>query len=132
MNWRTLILLTIFFLAASSFAATQPPVQREPGKAQADQVTDEDRKFEGTWAVVSEGSKGMPLSQEDLAGISWTFTRKRLVIKKGNEVIEEAILHLNPTKQPKEMEEEITGGRSMTFPTKSGRGVLYQFKRFSN
>ena len=116
MHWRKLILLTILFLAASSFAATQPPAQREPGKAPADQVTDEDRKFEGTWAVVSEVIKGKPTDRQGLADVSWIFTGKRYVIKNrsmvinGIEIVEEGIQHLNPTKQPKEMEEEITSG----------------------
>lgn len=114
MHWRTLILLTILFLAASSFAATQPPVQREPGKAPADQITDEDRKFEGTWAVVSEAYDGKPTDRQGLADVSWIFTGKRYVIKnrgmvlKGSEIVEEGIQHLDPTKQPKEMEEEYT------------------------
>lgn len=109
MQWRMFTWLTMLFLASGSFAATQPQAKQEPGKAAADQVTDEDRKFEGTWGVVCEVFSGVPGFGADAI---WTFTGKRYIIKRGNEVIEEGIQHLNPTKQPKEMEEEITVGTS--------------------
>lgn len=107
MHYCSLKIITLLFLTTNVIVAVQP---QAPGKVPVDQVTDEHRKFEGTWDVVAEVTSGMPTDRQALANASWTFTDKRLVINKDGTIIDEGILHLNPTKQPKEMEEEITAG----------------------
>lgn len=109
MHFCSLTLITLLFLSTNTIPATQPPV---PGKGPKDQVPDEHRKFEGTWHVVSEVTSGMPADRQALADVSWNFTGKGLVIKRGGIIIDEGIMHLNPAKQPKEMEEEVTTGKA--------------------
>lgn len=77
-----------------------------------DKVAAEDKKWEGTWVVVSMEVDGEKMPKEAFANMVFTFTGKKYVQKVGETVLEAGTQHLDPTKTPKFMDIHVTEGET--------------------
>ena len=78
--------------------------------AQDDAVAKEDKKFEGTWNVVSMESGGKKVPEEHFADMTFTFKGKTYEQKVGDMIVEGGKQDLDPSKKPLQMDITVSEG----------------------
>lgn len=83
-----------------------------PAYAQDDKVAEEDKKFEGTWIVLSLEVGDRKLEGDDLGEMTFTFKGKNYEQKSGDKLIEAGKQDLDPSKKPMHMDITVTDGET--------------------
>jgi uncharacterized protein (TIGR03067 family) len=77
-----------------------------------DKAAEEDKKFEGTWQVVTLEIGGNKAQNEAFESMTFTFTGKKYEQKNGDELVEAGTQDLDPAKTPKNMDVNVTDGET--------------------
>jgi uncharacterized protein (TIGR03067 family) len=83
-----------------------------PGFAADDKVAEEDKKFEGTWQVVSMEVGGQKIPEAGFADMTFTFKGKTYEQKNGDTLVEGGKQDLDPSKKPMSMDITVTDGET--------------------
>ena len=67
-------------------------------------------KFQGDWQLISMERDGKKTPQEDAKKITLTIQGSKFVLRKDAVIISEGMMTLDPTKNPKAIDEAITTG----------------------
>jgi uncharacterized protein (TIGR03067 family) len=78
--------------------------------AQDDAVKKELKKFQGTWEAVSGESAGKPQPPESVEGLTVTFQGDKFVSKKGDKVLQEGTIKIDPAKSPRQIDVIASSG----------------------
>jgi RNA polymerase sigma-70 factor (ECF subfamily) len=101
-----LLALGVVGLGAGGFAyrsvAADRPAAPEEDKAKADL-----EKLQGTWALVSMERGGQKAPEDEVKGLTLVVKGDKLTVTDGKGKTEEAVLELDPTKDPKEIDLKV-------------------------
>jgi uncharacterized protein (TIGR03067 family) len=76
---------------------------------QGDAVKKELEKLQGTWKLVSGETNGEQFTADEV-GYTITFTGDKFVVKRGNDVVRAGTQKLDPTKEPRSVDAQVTEG----------------------
>jgi uncharacterized protein (TIGR03067 family) len=86
--------------------------QAQDGKANEETVAKELQAFKGTWRLSAKEEDGKKFGEEEIKDIIGTGDGLgKFSVRRGNQVIGEATVKLDPTKQPKRIDVSFTEGR---------------------
>ena len=93
MRWHTVVIAILFAGVGMPVAA---------GDAKEEAVMKDLEALKGTWTVTSAERDGTKLSDEQIKGVTFTFDGAgRAVVKRGDQILFEGTIKLDPTKKPK-------------------------------
>jgi uncharacterized protein (TIGR03067 family) len=101
---RVALVTPLCFLA---LAASAGPPARADDKADA---ASELKKFQGAWTFESVEAAGTKVPAANFRGVTVTFDGEKYAVKKGDDVVEAAMLKLDPSKSPKAFDVTVTEG----------------------
>ncbi len=73
-------------------------------------VEKELKKFQGTWSFESVEAGGKKLPADGFKDMTVTFDGDKYAVKKGDDVVEAAILKIDPSRSPKTLDVTVTEG----------------------
>ena len=101
----------------SLFAAVRS--QAADGEAKEEAVAKELQAFKGTWRLRSREVDGKTFGEEEIKDVIGTIDGSgKVSVRRGDKVINEGTVKLNPTKKPKTIDVTFTGGE------RKGQAVL--------
>ena len=101
----------------SLFAAVRSPAA--DGEAKEEAVPKDLQAFKGTWRLSSREEDGKKSGEEEIKDVIGTIDGSgKVSVRRGDKVINEGTVKLNPTKKPKTIDVTFTGGE------RKGQAVL--------